>query len=69
VAVKAAKPRHDFRFDIPCVGPNTVETCAGAGVAVLALEPGKALVLEKPQVELLVRKLGVILTTVSPPES
>src|SRR5207247_7919822 len=38
VAVKAAKEKHDLRFDIPCIGPRTLEICASAGVAVLALE-------------------------------
>ena len=33
VAVKVAKERHDFRFDIPCLGPQTLETCAAARVA------------------------------------
>lgn len=47
VAVKVAKEKHDFRFDIPCVGPQSLETCAGAGIAVLAFEVGKTLLLEK----------------------
>src|SRR5262245_8553172 len=37
VAVKVAKLNHDMRFDIPCIGPQTFETCAAARVAVLAL--------------------------------
>src|SRR5687768_1187418 len=28
VAVKAARLNHDMRFDIPCIGPQTLETCA-----------------------------------------
>ena len=31
VAVKVAKASHDLRFDIPCIGAQTLETCAGAG--------------------------------------
>ena len=46
VAVKVAKLNHDMRFDVPCLGPQTLETCARAGVAVLALEIGKTLLLE-----------------------
>ena len=37
VAVKVAKESHDMRFDIPCIGPRTLETCARNGVAALAL--------------------------------
>jgi DUF1009 family protein len=47
VAVKVAKENHDWRFDIPCVGPQTLETCARARIAVLAFEAGKSLLLEQ----------------------
>jgi UDP-2,3-diacylglucosamine hydrolase len=47
VAVKVAKLNHDMRFDVPCLGPQTLETCARVGVAVLAVEIGKTLLLEK----------------------
>ena len=47
VAVKVAKEKHDLRFDIPCVGPQTLETCAASRIAVLALEAGKTLLLEQ----------------------
>jgi DUF1009 family protein len=64
VAVKVAKEKHDLRFDIPCVGPQTFETCAAAGVSVLALEGGRTLLLEQEQVELLVKKHGLALTVI-----
>lgn len=47
VAVKVSKPGQDLRFDVPAVGPTTVATCCEAGIAVLALEAGKTLILEK----------------------
>jgi len=47
VAVKVAKPHHDMRFDIPCLGAQTLETCAAAKIAVLALEAGRTLLLEQ----------------------
>src|SRR5437016_5651570 len=34
VAVKVARENHDLRFDIPCLGPQTIETCAAAGISV-----------------------------------
>ena len=40
VAVKVAKESHDLRFDIPCIGPQTLETCAAARISVLALKRG-----------------------------
>jgi len=47
IVVKVSKPHQDLRFDVPAVGPHTVEVCAAAGVAVLALEAGKTLLLDK----------------------
>lgn len=65
VAVKVAKENHDMRFDIPCLGPKTLETCAAAGVAVLAFEPGRALLLEQEACETLARKNKLSVLTVN----
>ncbi len=51
VAVKVAKEKHDMRFDVPCVGPQTIASCAAARIAVLAIEAGHTLVLEQELVE------------------
>lgn len=64
VAVKVAKERHDMRFDIPCLGPKTVETCAQFGIAVLAFEVGKSLIVEQESVEALVKRAGLALLAV-----
>lgn len=63
VAVKVAKEKHDLRFDIPCIGRQTVETCANAGIAVLAVEAGQTLLLEREEVEALAQARRVTLTT------
>jgi len=65
VAVKVAKPDHDMRFDIPCIGPKTFETCAAAKIAVLALESGKSLLLERERCEELARQNKISVTTVT----
>ena len=64
VAVKVAKEHHDFRFDIPCLGPQTLETCAAARIAVLAFEAGKSLLLEQETCERLAASHKIALTTV-----
>ena len=38
---KVARQGHDMRFDIPTVGPATMETCAECGIRQVALEAGK----------------------------
>ena len=64
VAVKVAKQNHDSRFDIPCLGPSTLETCARSGIAVLAFEAGKSLLLEEETCAALARKNKLSVTTV-----
>lgn len=64
VAVKVAKASHDMRFDIPCLGRQTLETCAAAGISVLALEARKTLLLEREACEALARKCKITVTTI-----
>ena len=65
VAVKVARQQHDMRFDIPCLGPQTFETCAAARISVLALEGGQTLLLEQEQCEQLARKHKIALVTIA----
>jgi DUF1009 family protein len=64
VAVKVAKLDHDMRFDIPCIGAQTLETCAASGISVLALEAGKTLLLERDTCEKFAVKNKISLTTI-----
>ena len=64
VAVKVAKEKHDLRFDIPCFGARTLEVCRDANISVLAIEPGKTLLLDREAVEELARKNKISVTTV-----
>ncbi len=45
--VKLAKPRQDLRFDVPVVGPGTLLAMREAGAAVLAIEAGRTLLLDR----------------------
>lgn len=47
VVVKVAKPLQDYRFDVPTVGPDTIEMMIKSGAAVLAVEAGTTFILEK----------------------
>jgi DUF1009 family protein len=64
VGIKVAKIGHDMRFDIPCIGAQTIRICQEAGIAVLALEAGKTIILEQPEVEKLVARKGPSIVTV-----
>jgi DUF1009 family protein len=46
VLVKAPKPGQDRRFDLPAIGPRTIENVAGAGLAGLAVAAGSTIIAE-----------------------
>jgi UDP-2,3-diacylglucosamine hydrolase len=50
VLVKAPKPGQDRRFDLPAIGPQTVEHVAHAGLAGLAVAAGSTIVAEPERV-------------------
>ena len=51
VMVKVSKPGQDLRFDVPVIGPATLETAAEARIRVIAIEAGLTLVLDRGCVE------------------
>lgn len=46
VMVKVSKPRQDFRFDVPVIGPLTLEAAREAKLRVIGVEAGQTLLLE-----------------------
>jgi len=46
VLVKAPKPGQDRRFDLPAIGPQTVENAARAGLAGVAVTAGSTMIAE-----------------------
>ncbi|HTT71849.1 MAG TPA: UDP-2,3-diacylglucosamine diphosphatase LpxI [Anaeromyxobacteraceae bacterium] len=49
VVVKAVKPQQDRRFDLPAVGPDTVEVMREVKARVLAVEAGQTLVMDEDE--------------------
>jgi hypothetical protein len=47
VVVKVCKPQQDTRFDIPAVGPATIDAMRAAGVSALAVETGKTVAFDR----------------------
>jgi len=48
VVIKLSRPNQDLRFDVPTIGPLTVETLKDAGISTLAVEAGKTIMIDKP---------------------
>ena len=47
VVVKRSKPQQDMRFDLPAVGPRTIEVMASVKASVLAIEAGRTVLLDR----------------------
>jgi len=45
--VKVAKPNQDLRFDVPAVGPDTLEVMHASGCTLLVIEAGLTLIIER----------------------
>ena len=63
-AVKLCKLDQDMRFDAPCVGAQTIESCHNAGVSAFVVYADKTLILEKEQVAHLCDKYDITLMAV-----
>jgi DUF1009 family protein len=62
VAVKVSKPNQDFRFDVPVIGPLTLEAGAESGLSALAIEAGRTLLVEPERLRALAdeHKISII---------
>jgi UDP-2,3-diacylglucosamine hydrolase len=60
VIAKAAKPGQDLRFDRPAIGPATIELCAEIGAALIGVEAGVALILERERTLALAAERAVV---------
>ena len=47
VVVKTAKPKQDNRFDIPVIGPRTIQSMRRVKAACIAVEAGKTLLIDQ----------------------
>jgi DUF1009 family protein len=50
VVVKVSKPKQDMRFDVPVVGPRTIEVMQRSKATALAIDAGRTLIFERPRV-------------------
>jgi DUF1009 family protein len=57
--IKVSKPQQDMRFDVPCVGPDTIRSLAENGGTCLVVEADKTIIIDKPDTIKLADKLGI----------
>lgn len=68
LVAKVSKPKQDFRFDVPVVGPTTIEAAAEAGVSAIVIEADCTLLLERDVVENLCATHKVSVFAMNEPE-
>jgi len=61
VVVKTSKPAQDNRFDVPVIGPRTIQTMAKYKAVCLAIEAGKTLIIDREETVKLANKAGICL--------
>jgi DUF1009 family protein len=69
VLVKALKPRQDRKTDLPVIGVQTVLNVVQAGLAGIAVEASRALIVNRPAVIEAADAAGLFVVGFPPPES
>jgi DUF1009 family protein len=64
--VKAPKPAQDRRFDLPSIGPKTVEGVVRAGLAGIAVVAGSTIVAEPEQLATAADRANIFVLGMSP---
>jgi UDP-2,3-diacylglucosamine hydrolase len=64
--VKVAKPKQDMRFDVPVIGPRTLEVMQLAGATCLSIEAGRTLIFDLDTVQQLAAAGGIAIVAVEP---
>jgi DUF1009 family protein len=57
--IKTSKPGQDMRFDVPCVGPDTIRGLAKNGGKCLVVEAAKTIIIDKSETIKLANQLGI----------
>jgi len=65
--VKVAKPQQDMRFDVPTIGLGTLEALSQSGGKVLAIEAGRTIILDQPEVIDFADRKGLIVVALESP--
>jgi len=68
VVVKVAKPNQDLRFDVPAIGPDTLDVMHQAGCKGIAIEAGATLLLERQKIAPLADEYGISVYGISAEE-
>jgi DUF1009 family protein len=57
--IKTSKPQQDMRFDVPCVGPDTIRSLKENGSKCLVVEADKTIIIDKSETIKLANQIGI----------
>jgi UDP-2,3-diacylglucosamine hydrolase len=66
VVIKVSRPQQDMRFDVPAVGPRTLQELIAGQATVLAVEAGSTFMIRLPELQVLATRHRIALLGVSP---
>jgi hypothetical protein len=64
--IKVAKPNQDMRFDVPTIGPDTIDNLANHGASALVIQAGKTVIVDQEETSRRAGKRGVTVFAVEP---
>ena len=56
---KVSKSNQDLRFDVPVIGPRTLQTAGEARLSAIAVEAGRTLLLDRPEIARLAERYKI----------
>lgn len=59
VIVKMSKPKQDFRFDVPVMGPRTIQTMIKNQAGCIAVEAGKTIIIDRDKCIKMANQAGI----------
>lgn len=67
--VKVSKPNQDMRFDVPTIGPQTIEKVVAAGGKAIAIEAEKTIVVQQEKTLAAARQAGITMVAIEDAQS
>lgn len=67
VLIKVAKPNQDMRFDVPTIGPQTVQMVRDAGGVAIVIEAGMTIVVDQQETFASAAAAGIAIVAVADP--
>lgn len=64
IVVKLSKPDQDMRFDVPAVGPQTIEIMKKAGINHIVIEAGKTVCIDRGEMIRLANDYGISISAI-----